>query len=129
MSRCVDPLTVRMVLKSPSSPLLAQLTDRAGMIVSPKAAEAAGKDFALHPVCAGPFKFVERVAQDHIMLERFPGYWDATDIHFDQRDLPGRSPTRSVRLANLQAGSVDLVGAHRADRRRRGEERIRSCGS
>ena len=57
----VDPLTVRIVLKAPSSPFLAQLTDRSGMIVSPKAAEAEGKDFALHPVCAGPFKFVERV--------------------------------------------------------------------
>ena len=32
----VDPLTVRLVLKSPSAPLLAQLTDRAGMIVAPK---------------------------------------------------------------------------------------------
>src|SRR5215469_4070012 len=34
----VDPLTVKLVLKSPFSPLIAQLTDRAGMMVSPKAA-------------------------------------------------------------------------------------------
>ena len=34
----VDPLTVRLVLKTPFSPLIAQLTDRAGMMVSPKAA-------------------------------------------------------------------------------------------
>src|SRR5262249_32876084 len=38
----VDPLTVRLHLKSPFSPLIAQLTDRAGMIVSPKAAKEAG---------------------------------------------------------------------------------------
>src|SRR5579875_3856000 len=31
----VDPLTVRVMLKEPSSPFLAQLTDRSGMIVSP----------------------------------------------------------------------------------------------
>ena len=37
----VDPLTVKLVLKAPFSPLLAQLTDRAGMIVSPKAAAQA----------------------------------------------------------------------------------------
>ena len=37
----IDPLTVRMVLKAPNSPFLAQLTDRAGMMVSPKAAVAA----------------------------------------------------------------------------------------
>src|SRR3954454_17169243 len=41
----VDPATVKIVLKQPSSPFLAQLTDRSGMIVSPKAAEAEGKDF------------------------------------------------------------------------------------
>src|SRR6266851_8448451 len=37
----VDPMTIRLVLKEPFSPLLAQLTDRAGMMISPKAAEAA----------------------------------------------------------------------------------------
>jgi peptide/nickel transport system substrate-binding protein len=34
----VDPLTIKLVLKTPFSPLIAQLTDRAGMMVSPKAA-------------------------------------------------------------------------------------------
>src|SRR6201988_566362 len=40
-----DPLTVRLLLKAPFSPLIAQLTDRAGMILSPKAAKAAGDKF------------------------------------------------------------------------------------
>src|ERR1700716_3282209 len=35
----VDPLTIKLVLKTPFSPLIAQLTDRAGMMVSPKAAK------------------------------------------------------------------------------------------
>src|SRR5688572_27681072 len=34
----VDPLTVTITLKAPFAPLLAAFTDRAGMIVSPKAA-------------------------------------------------------------------------------------------
>jgi peptide/nickel transport system substrate-binding protein len=80
----VDPATVRVVLKNPSGAFLAQLTDRSGMIYPPKATEAAGKDFALHPVCSGPFTFVERVAQDHVTLVRFPEYWDAKDIHLDK---------------------------------------------
>ena len=37
------------------------------MIVSPKAAKEAGDKFGLKPVCAGPFKFVERVQQDRIV--------------------------------------------------------------
>ena len=104
----VDPATVRLVLKAPSAPFLSQLTDRAGMIVSPKAAEAAGKNFSLHPVCAGPMKFVERVANDHITLERFADYWNKDAIHIDRVTYQVISDS-SVRLANLQAGSTDLV--------------------
>ncbi len=103
-----DPLTVVLELNAPSVALLAQLTDRAGIMIAPKAAEAAGADFGLHPVCAGPFAFDSRVAQDRIVLKRFPGYWNAGAIHFDEVDyLP--QPNSSVRLANLQAGAVDLV--------------------
>jgi len=103
-----DPLTVRVTLKSPTSPLIAQFTDRAGMIVSPKAAEAAGKDFALKPVCAGPFKFTERVAQDRIVLDRFPEYWDARNIHL-ARVIYQPITNTATRLANLQAGAIDLA--------------------
>ena len=104
----LDPLTVKMVLKAPSSPLLATLTDRSGMIVSQKAAEAEGKDFSKNPVCSGPFKFVERVVNDHVTLERYPGYWDNKNIHFDKVVYQVITDT-AVRLANLQAGSADLV--------------------
>ena len=104
----VDPLTVRIVLKQPSSPFIATLTDRAGMMVSPAVAASAGKEFGLNPVCSGPFRFVERVAQDHITLERFTGYWDADSIHFDR--VVYRAMTDSaVRLANLRAGTVDMA--------------------
>ncbi len=103
----VDPLTVKIVLKAPSSPFLAQLTDRAGMIVSPQAAQAEGQNFGLKPVCAGPFRFVERVPQDHITVERFPQYWDAANIHLD-RVTYQTIPDSSVRLANLQAGALEL---------------------
>jgi peptide/nickel transport system substrate-binding protein len=104
----VDPATVRVVLKQPSGAFLAQLTDRSGMILPPKATEAAGKDFAAHPVCSGPFKFVERVPQDHVLLERFADYWDAKDIHFD-KVIYQTLVDSSVRLANLKAGTIDLA--------------------
>ncbi len=104
----VDPATLRVVLKAPSAPFIAQLTDRAGMIISSKAAEAAGKNFNLNPVCSGPFKFVERVAQDHITLDRFADYWDAASVHLS-RVTYRTIVDSSVKLANLQAGSVDLA--------------------
>jgi peptide/nickel transport system substrate-binding protein len=104
----VDPMTIRLVLKAPFSPLLAQLTDRAGMMVSPKAAEAAGDKFGLHPVCAGPYKFVERVQQDRIVVEKFADYWDKDHVFIDKITyLPIVDST--VRLANLKAGGLDLI--------------------
>lgn len=104
----VDPLTVRIRLKAPSASFISALTDRAGMILSPKAAEAAGRDFGAHPVCAGPFRFVERVPQERIVVERFPGYWDAANVHIDRITyLP--IPDNTVRLANLQSGAVDFA--------------------
>jgi peptide/nickel transport system substrate-binding protein len=104
----VDPQTVVLRLKAPSAPFLSQLTDRAGMIVSPKAAEAAGRNFGSRPVCAGPFRFVERVAQDRIVVERFPDYWDAGKIHLQRISyLP--IPDNTVRLANLQSGALELM--------------------
>src|SRR5438105_8628253 len=104
----VDPLTVRLLLKAPFSPLIAQLTDRAGMMVSPKAVKEAGDKFVQKPVCAGPFKFTERLVQDRIVLDRFPDYWDKDRIHLD-RITYFSIPDSTVRLANLRAGALDLI--------------------
>jgi peptide/nickel transport system substrate-binding protein len=104
----IDDHTVKLVLDKPFAPLLAQLSDRAGMIVSPKAAEAEGDKFGEHPVCAGPFKFTERVAQDRIVLDRFADYWKKDAIHFD-RIIFLPIPDTTVRLANLQSGQLDMI--------------------
>src|SRR2546421_2673963 len=104
----VDPLTIKLVLKSPFSPLIAQLTDRAGMMVSPKAAKEAGDKFGLHPVCAGPYKFVERVQQDRMVFEKFADYWNKDNVFIDRVVfLPIVDAT--VRLANLKSGGLDLI--------------------
>ena len=104
----VDAQTVRLNLASPFAPLLAVLTDRAGMMVSPKAVQAAGDKFGAHPVCSGPFKFVERVAQDRIVLERHADYWNKGQIHFQRITyLPIVDAT--VRLANLRSGQLDFI--------------------
>jgi peptide/nickel transport system substrate-binding protein len=104
----VDPLTVRLSLKAPFSPLIAQLTDRAGMMVSPKAVKEAGDKFVNKPICAGPFKFASRVVQDNITLDRFADYWDKDRIHVD-RVIYRPIPDSTVRLANLRAGALDII--------------------
>src|SRR5262249_14528013 len=103
-----DPSSVRLLLKTPFSPLIAQLADRAGMIVAPKAAKEGGDRFGLKPVCAGPFRFVERVQQDRIVLEKFADYWNAANVHLDR--IVFRPILEStVRLAGLKSGSLDVI--------------------
>ena len=104
----VDPTTVRINLEAPFAPLLAVLTDRSGMMVSPKAAEAAGEKFGAKPVCSGPFRFVERIAQDRIVVERFTNYWNKGQIHFE-RIVYQPIVDATVRLANLRSGQLDFI--------------------
>ena len=103
----VDSSTVRLNLSAPFSPLLAALADRAGMMVSPKAAQN-NANFASAPVCSGPFKFVERVAQDRIVFEKYANYWNKDAIHFN-RIVYTPIPDATVRLANLRSGQLDFI--------------------
>ena len=104
----LDDTTVRLNLSEPLVPLLAALTDRAGMMVSPKAAKALGDKFGTRPVCAGPYRFVERVAQGKIVFERFPDYWDKANIHIDRVEfVPILDST--ARLASLRSGDLHMI--------------------
>ena len=104
----VDELTVKLTLTAPFAPLLSVLADRAGMMVSPKAAQENPTAFGAKPVCSGPFKFTERVAQDRIVLERFANYWDKGAIHFD-KVIYQPIVDATVRLANLRSGQLDFI--------------------
>ena len=99
---------VTFTLSGPDATLLAQFADRAGMMVSPDAAEAAGDEFGLNPVCSGPYAFRERIAQDRIVLEKFDGYWNADAHGFDTVTfLP--IPDTTVRFANLRSGDIHIL--------------------
>ncbi|GFE64068.1 ABC transporter substrate-binding protein [Litoreibacter roseus] len=100
--------TLTLNLTGPDATVMAQLADRAGMMVSPAAAAEAGADFGLAPVCSGPFTFGERVAQDRIVLNKFQDYWNVDAINFDSVTfLP--IPDTTVRLANLQSGDIHIL--------------------
>ena len=98
------PMAVRIRLSEPFAPLLAALSDRAGMLVSPRTP----LESQPAPACAGPFRLTRRVAQDRIELERFSEYWDPTAIHFD-RVVYRPIPDTTVRAANLRAGALELI--------------------
>ena len=102
------PLETRIHLTEPFAPLVAALADRAGMIMPRKAASLSGAEFLQAPLCSGPFRFVRRVAQDRIELERFAEYWNAGAIHFD-RVIYHPIPDATVRALNLRSGQLDLI--------------------
>jgi peptide/nickel transport system substrate-binding protein len=102
-----DPTHVTFKLSAPFAPLLSILTDRAGMMVSPAAAKA-NPEFAANPVCAGPYKFKERRARDAIVLEKYPGYWNADRIGYDRVEYL-YIPDSTVRLSRLKAGDLEIA--------------------
>ncbi|TCO54848.1 ABC transporter substrate-binding protein [Actinocrispum wychmicini] len=102
----VDPATVALHLSQPFSPLVSQLADRAGMIMSP-AALAKTPDFGTAPVCIGPFKFATRVAQDRTEVVKDPNYYNAANVKLDKIVYKTvADPTTSFN--NLRSGDIDI---------------------
>ena len=104
----VNDLTVRLNLSQPLVPLLTALTDRAGMMVSPKAARALGDKLGTQPVCAGPYRFVQRVAQGKIVVERVADYWDKASFSIDRIESVPITDSSSP-LASLRSGDLQMI--------------------
>ncbi len=68
----VDPDTVRVTLSAPYGPLFKYLDLG---IVSKKAVERLGADYANRPIGTGPYKFVSWQRNSRITLEANPTYW------------------------------------------------------
>ncbi len=109
----VDDYTVKITLKNPDAALLAQLSDRAGMIISPAAIEKYGKDLARNPVGTGPYQFVDWVTGDHLGVKKFDGYWEKGE---DGQALPYLDAVtykpvtdETQRLTSLKTGTLDII--------------------
>ena len=105
----VDDHTIRLRTDKPY-PLVPQDLAQV-LIVSDKVKDASTADFnALKAaVGTGPYRAVEYVPGDRIVLERFDGYW-GEKASFDKVIL---KPIKSdpARVAALQAGDVDMIEA------------------
>lgn len=102
------PYTVKLTLKAPYAPLLSMLTDRSGMMGSPKAIQKWGNAFDQHPVGTGPFIYVSRIPGDQIVLKANPHYWMQGEPKV--ANLVYKVVTDpNVEAANLQAGQLDII--------------------
>ena len=110
-TKAIDKTTFQFTLANPSAVVLYKLPLATFGIASPKAIQEQGDKYgtpAGSAVGSGPFKFVEWVPDDKIVLERNPDWW-GDGPKLDQ--LIFRSiPDNSARLAELLAGTV-----HQAD--------------
>lgn len=103
-----DEYTVTLKLSAPDASLLLVLADRAGMMVSPKAAEAAGGDLSTKPVGTGGWEFVEWKRGAVIKVKRYADYWDkdadrVASITFNI------IPDPKTRVTSLRSGQQDVV--------------------
>jgi len=103
----VDDHTVLFKLKKPFGAFFHHLAHVAGKIVSPAAVKKYGKDIGANPVGTGPFKFVERVPGERIVMTAFGGYWGEKS-RIDKLVFQ-IIPEDATRLMMLESGDLDLA--------------------
>jgi peptide/nickel transport system substrate-binding protein len=96
--------TVRVTLKQPQAPFLANLGIFSFGIASPKSVEKWGLEFGKHPVGTGAFKFVEWKPNQEVVLEANPDYWGQKAKI--KRLVFRNIKDNSQRLAALKAGEI-----------------------
>ncbi len=115
--KAADDSTVVFTLARRNAPFLANLAMGFAAIVSPTAARKHGEDFFKFPTGTGPFRFVEWVKDDRIVLERNPDYWGAKP--YLDRVVFRSIPENTVRLLALETGEIagmDGINAELAKR-------------
>jgi len=96
-----DPMTLRLRLREPHAPLLASLCIPAANLISPKFIDQR------HPVGTGPFRFVEWIPNERIVLEANPDYWEGKPKF--ERLIFKVVPDSATRLIQLQTGQIQAM--------------------
>jgi peptide/nickel transport system permease protein/peptide/nickel transport system substrate-binding protein len=102
------PLEVTIKLKQPDSALLLILSDRAGMMNSPKAMQELGKDYDRKPVGCGPMKFVSWNDNEKVTYARHDKYWKAGQPYLDGLEM-NVIPEINTALRAVVANQNDFV--------------------
>jgi peptide/nickel transport system substrate-binding protein len=100
--------TVVIKLKSPNFQIPSLLAGKTGMIVSPTAFEKNATGLTLKPVGAGPFQLTAYTENASATLERFPGFWNAGQIHIGTFQLYPL-PDASTVVAGLESGQYNVA--------------------
>jgi peptide/nickel transport system substrate-binding protein len=105
-----DRLTVVVHMKRPDAGLLFNVSDGLFGVVP----RGSGKDFGLHPVGSGPFRFVSAVQDKEVIVERNDDYWaGAAAVPAGSRRIERVRfevvPDAITSALELKKGSADLA--------------------
>ncbi len=103
----VDPLTVKIKLKEPYSPFASIMAFALTSVVSPKAAEELGEEFARKPIGSGPFILDSWVPGQEVVLKANENYWRGKPF-VDKVIIKVIPDPSTLRLA-LEKGEVDMA--------------------
>jgi peptide/nickel transport system substrate-binding protein len=114
-SDVIDPFSVRINLRTPWAPFLDAMS-LWYRIASPAAVQQAGdQNYGRRPVGTGPYRFVEWIPNNRIVLERNPDYnwagpiFDHSGPGYLERIIFRVIPEGSTRLAALETGEVQIA--------------------
>lgn len=106
--RAVDTYTVEFQLSGPNPLLASALGHGLQHMVSSQAIEEYGVELGLHlPAGTGPFKLVEFIPREKIVMERWDGYQGSETVYLD-RIIWETVPDDNARTARLLAGEADI---------------------
>lgn len=93
----------------PDGTILAALAaSGASYVTSPTAVAKEGSKFGIDPVGAGPFRVTNNIVNSSITLTRWPGYWDAKNVHLGTVKVTSGTSGPSE-WATLQSGGAQLL--------------------
>jgi peptide/nickel transport system substrate-binding protein len=101
----LGPLTLRIHLKRPYAPILAELS--MGILPRARAVPPAALEQDRTPIGAGPFKFAEQPDEEHLLLLPFEGYYGGKPRI--SRLLIRTVRDQTTRVLELLKGRADLV--------------------
>jgi glutathione transport system substrate-binding protein len=102
-----DDVTVQLRTAQPFGPMPWYVAHPGVAFHSPAAIEKYGKDVALNPVGAGPYKSVAYPSTDRLELVRNEDYWGEKGVSEKINFIA--VPEDAARVAMLQAGEADLA--------------------
>ena len=106
----INDFEVVVVLRFPFVPFASHLAHTANSILSESTVNQMGVDaHTRNPVGTGPYRFVEWVTGDRVVLTRWDGYWGTPAVteNFIYRVMPDVSTA----LLALEAGEIHIVDA------------------